>query len=822
MVETSQYPSYSEALSMLESYIANCKVSYNKTKKAPATTLAKLTELEKDHAHLNKDFLFAANLGVHFVKLAEEKAQIETSLLERNQRLEAKIAAQKAKTEELELQLASATETIQLNAEAAEIINKEREDLQRRNAQIDDMLSQARNAAVEAFEKELKIKIFGESKLSLEELVITLKKKGEQQQKTILSLEKRRRDVDQENAKISKECQELSETIGGQKEQLEKTRGELTDAIKKIEKLKGLLRHSRTDNEEKGRVLELTEKSFAEARAERDHLRRELATTSEQLTNTAKELDSLKAEAIKLGAAASDFQMMNQMLSSEVKRLQDEQKQLKDDLSKMKIAAEKDGIEKEKMKEKLKSHSSQVEKLLKSNESIRAVSKGLNEELEIYKQRCAPRVLFIDHINLFERQTAPHYTKETETRRVLLFAETMNILNHTAKAKVSQATNTERGLSLESAMIVEHRAKVIPQLSSSVIVQADIPSSLKQELGISKLIGCSIEAVPKKLASSKFDHFFIEPCSKLDGHSQTTSSLVIVLASSFEVEPKVKLDAWANTSQELTHTTQLVCEIVLPKAVKRLSLAPQADFELIAKSRVLVMTTNGFFNVHNFPKPRICSIDKVEWVDKLSTPCQPRVCSIEKVLWADKHYSPIKPSCLIGKIVWVDIVFPTKLLSLQTLEISNIVEKAKRKFGVSSVTVFSREPQRQALNLQKFECYIHSIRRPSLVSIPMPFPLTIQDPSPGLDSPMSAPGSVFSRRNTRRAFTRKEPMQEFFILTYQACKLNDDDRDNMNYIPVENLYETALKQGVPFNRWHDWIKQEMKQIVFRRSMTRMC
>jgi len=62
--------------------------------------------------------------------------------------------------------------------------------------------------------------------------------------------------------------------------------------------------------------------------------------------------------------------------------------------------------------------------------------------------------------------------------------------------------------------------------------------------------------------------------------------------------------------------------------------------------------------------------------------------------------------------------------------------------------------------------------------------------------------------------TRKDPSHEYFTLvtatqTTQAVKLNSPYMDTICTVPTRELYEKALRQGIPFHKWYVWVESQM-------------
>ena len=71
-------------------------------------------------------------------------------------------------------------------------------------------------------------------------------------------------------------------------------------------------------------------------------------------------------------------------------------------------------------------------------------------------------------------------------------------------------------------------------------------------------------------------------------------------------------------------------------------------------------------------------------------------------------------------------------------------------------------------------------------------------------------GEVTPRKRPRRKVVRKDPIEEFFMLTLQAAKLNQPQRENVPRVDAESLYRRAIQEGIPFNRWSEWLHQILR------------
>ena len=81
---------------------------------------------------------------------------------------------------------------------------------------------------------------------------------------------------------------------------------------------------------------------------------------------------------------------------------------------------------------------------------------------------------------------------------------------------------------------------------------------------------------------------------------------------------------------------------------------------------------------------------------------------------------------------------------------------------------------------------------------------------------------------------RKGPPEEYFALSVQAVKMNSPHMDNIIHASASELYEKAIKKGIPFHKWHVWIESQLNSIyvqtiykkssktVWKRYTQKMC
>ena len=56
---------------------------------------------------------------------------------------------------------------------------------------------------------------------------------------------------------------------------------------------------------------------------------------------------------------------------------------------------------------------------------------------------------------------------------------------------------------------------------------------------------------------------------------------------------------------------------------------------------------------------------------------------------------------------------------------------------------------------------------------------------------------------------RKKPPEEYFLLAAQAIKMNSPHIENICSVSSSQLYEKALKEGIPFHKWYIWIESQL-------------
>ena len=81
---------------------------------------------------------------------------------------------------------------------------------------------------------------------------------------------------------------------------------------------------------------------------------------------------------------------------------------------------------------------------------------------------------------------------------------------------------------------------------------------------------------------------------------------------------------------------------------------------------------------------------------------------------------------------------------------------------------------------------------------------------------------------------RKSPPEEYFALSVQAVKMNSPHMDNIINASASQLYQKAIKMGIPFHKWHVWIESQLNSIyvqtiykkntkgTWRRYTQKMC
>ena len=65
----------------------------------------------------------------------------------------------------------------------------------------------------------------------------------------------------------------------------------------------------------------------------------------------------------------------------------------------------------------------------------------------------------------------------------------------------------------------------------------------------------------------------------------------------------------------------------------------------------------------------------------------------------------------------------------------------------------------------------------------------------------------------------RDPMQEFFLLTCQAIKLNSPKMNTICTIDTMSLYKKALELNMPFFKWQSWVEDFLNKELLRVILT---
>lgn len=65
------------------------------------------------------------------------------------------------------------------------------------------------------------------------------------------------------------------------------------------------------------------------------------------------------------------------------------------------------------------------------------------------------------------------------------------------------------------------------------------------------------------------------------------------------------------------------------------------------------------------------------------------------------------------------------------------------------------------------------------------------------------------RRSVVARTDRRDPVEEFFVLTVQCVKLNSPYIDNIARVDPSALYTKSKEERIPFNKWYSWIERQV-------------
>ena len=63
--------------------------------------------------------------------------------------------------------------------------------------------------------------------------------------------------------------------------------------------------------------------------------------------------------------------------------------------------------------------------------------------------------------------------------------------------------------------------------------------------------------------------------------------------------------------------------------------------------------------------------------------------------------------------------------------------------------------------------------------------------------------------------SRKSPGEEYFTLLTQAIKLDSPYMDVICVVSPGSLYQTALKNDIPFHKWHSWVEKQLNSLYLQ-------
>ena len=67
----------------------------------------------------------------------------------------------------------------------------------------------------------------------------------------------------------------------------------------------------------------------------------------------------------------------------------------------------------------------------------------------------------------------------------------------------------------------------------------------------------------------------------------------------------------------------------------------------------------------------------------------------------------------------------------------------------------------------------------------------------------------------------RDPLKEFFTLTLQSVKLNSPHMNIICMLNKDELYDKAIKEGVPFFQWQIWIEKLINKEVLSKIIKKV-
>ncbi|CAG9312324.1 unnamed protein product [Blepharisma stoltei] len=327
-------------------------------------------------------------------------------------------------------------------------------------------------------------------------------------------------------------------------------------------------------------------------------------------------------------------------------------------------------------------------------------------------------------------------------------------------------------------------------LQSISVFSLSISKQLKKALAIISMNSLS-------LCNQKLPNNFLIANEKLISIPSYKQKLELQNIQKLKIWSLPKLSYSKNSDVHILETKNVQLEV---QSIQTLKIYSPPKFSC---------SKNEHINILETKKPQL----ELQNVQKLQIYSHPKLSYSKNShinIWETKK-TEIKPCLSISSAS----IFPEKPISIlplkSLLEVQNV---QNTKLGLNSflsssthdqIHIISPKPKPQIF--QKLPKVAHPLQAFSFCYLESIFIRSKNNLSD--NSSINSDDTTSSRRSRLNAPQSRDPIKEFFIFTCQAAKLNSKYKDRLGRVPVNSLYSKVLEEGIPFNKWHDYVQEEL-------------
>ncbi|OMJ84553.1 hypothetical protein SteCoe_14290 [Stentor coeruleus] len=196
----------------------------------------------------------------------------------------------------------------------------------------------------------------------------------------------------------------------------------------------------------------------------------------------------------------------------------------------------------------------------------------------------------------------------------------------------------------------------------------------------------------------------------------------------------------------------------------------------------------------------------------------------------DEYFIRYRPILMMSKTIKSAFVPKIKKLLIKSqgqIAVNpgkKLIKPVKNRFSITKTVKLQFSATKPRLGLQNFPLsQIFYPQKPNLMTFTIINNIKKLNISKGRDiciiqlEEVLDTASVTSTksRKTRRTVKRASAIEEYFTLTFQVVKLNFSEIDKISMIKCADLYAKVQQAKIPYNLWHDWIKEQFHFIANR-------